>query len=132
MPQPRAIVQENIRWGKNTTASDLDRYLCVQHKSGAVEEIELPSGGTATVAGVLMEDAPGTGVQADLMRSYQVAGMAVCIAGAAITANDLVMPTSAGKVITRTGTNTIVGVAKTAATADGDEIEVELKLQVGS
>lgn len=131
MTQPRAIV-ECLRAGLNTTGSDMAQYLCVQLKAGAFEEIELPSGSTAVVAGVLTEAAPGTGIAAAVRRNYQTSGMAVCISGAAIAANALVMPTTAGKVVTRTGTNTIVGQAKTAATAADQPIEVELKLQVGS
>jgi hypothetical protein len=133
MPQPRAVVPAScIRWGLNTSGSLIEKYYLVQLKAGAFEEIELPGSATAAVDGVLLEDAPITGRLVDVRRSYQTDGMAVCIAGAAIAVNALVMPTTAGKVVTRTGTNTIVGKAKTAATADGDEIEVELMLQVGA
>jgi hypothetical protein len=116
----------------NSSGSDIAENYCVQLKAAAFEEIELPSGGTASVFGVLTEDAPGTGRGANVRRNIQVDGMATIVAGAAVAIGDLVMPTSAGKVITRTGTNSIVGEAKTAALADGDLIEVELKLQVGA
>jgi len=53
-------------------------------------------------------------------------GIAQVVAGAAITAGALVMPTTAGKVITQTAAKPQLGQALTAAAADGDRILVLL------
>jgi len=49
-----------------------------------------------------------------------------CVAGAAISVGDLVMPSgaTAGQVLTRTATNSVVGTALTAAALIGESVQV--------
>lgn len=58
--------------------------------------------------------------------AVQQTGKARVVAGAAITAGDQLMWATGGKVVTATGTNTVLGVALEAALADGDVIEAEI------
>lgn len=62
--------------------------------------------------------------------SIQTMGVAKCVAAAAISVGDKVMPDSGGggKVATSSGAANELGVALTAAAADGDIIEVQLSL----
>jgi len=55
-------------------------------------------------------------------------GISIGVAGAAITQFDHVAPDSAGKLVTTTtNLDDFVGIAMTAALADGDEFEVFLR-----
>lgn len=60
--------------------------------------------------------------------AIQYSGVATVRAGAAITAGVKVMSNNAGKVVTATTTLVAQGIALTAATNDGDMIEVLLGL----
>ncbi|MEE9395170.1 MAG: capsid cement protein [Planctomycetota bacterium] len=131
MPQPRAIkAPESLRSAFNFSGAAIAINRLVNTDptpsvAGRGDAIVAQATSNGTVLGVTTEAAPdadGVG------RTIQVRDRALCVAGAAITVGDLVMPTTAGKVLTRTGTNTIVGEAKTAALADLDIIEVELNL----
>lgn len=61
---------------------------------------------------------------ADKAVPVQVGGIAKIEAGAAITAGDKVMTDTAGRAITHTGTNNVLGVAMEAASGAGDRISV--------
>ena len=131
MPQPRTIkAPYDPRSGINLsgTAVVINRLLDTDptpSTAGAHDAIATQAtanGKVIGVATVAMPDDDG------VYRTYQVNGRALCVANAAITVGDLVMPAALGRVATRTGTNTVVGEAKTAALAIEDIIEVELNL----
>jgi hypothetical protein len=131
MPQPRAIKSpQGLRSAKNDSGTDIEAYRCVtEDVSEGTDSVEVQATANGSVLGITTEtftDADG------VYRTYQCRDVALCEANAAITKGDLVMPATAGRVATRTGTNTIVGKAKTAAAAQGDIIEVELDLQTGA
>ena len=129
MPEPRVVKSpEGLRGGLNESGTDIGAFLVVSWDT-TFEQVVLPAAQASPMAGVTTEVfTDGDGVRYTL----QTEGMAKCTAGAAISIGDEVMPETTGKVNTRTGTKSIVGTAKTAAAADGDIVEVELKLQVGA
>lgn len=96
-------------------------------------------GGTSTVAGprYIFGDPAVYGVKEAALVNQQVliqnTGIVLMVAGAAITANTNVMPSgaTAGRVITATGTNPVLGRALDAAAANGNVIRV-LLANVGS
>jgi histidinol phosphatase-like enzyme len=126
MAQARQIVfAENIRSGYNNTSATLAANRVVVVNNSGINEVELPGASTDDVHGVTM-----AAILDDEWGDVQIRGLAVCTAAAAITIGDRLMMDTAGKVLTWTaagGTNAaVVGKAMTAATADGDLIEVEL------
>ena len=131
MPQPRAIkAPESLRSAVNLsgTAIVINRLVntdATPSVAGTVDSVETQATANGKVIGVATEAMP----DADNVRhTIQVADRALCVANAAIAVGALVMPAALGRVATRTGTNTIVGEAKTAAAAIEDIIEVELNL----
>jgi len=129
MAQPRAIkTAEGLRGALNNTGTDIAAYLCVVLDT-TEDQVTLTGGSTAATAGVTTEvftDADG------IRYTYQISGRAICRASAAPgTAGDLVMPDGTGAVLTRTGTNSIVGRAVGDWVASG-LVEVDLALQVGA
>jgi hypothetical protein len=131
MVQARVIKSHNsLRSGFNFSGTAISAFRVLNTDatpsvSGTVDAVEATATTNGKVIGVsteAMPDADGVG------RTIQVADRAKIEAEAAIAVGALVMPGTAGKVVTRTGTNTIIGEAKTAASGDGDIIEVELNL----
>ncbi len=131
MPQPRVIKSaESLRSAFNFSGTEIEAFRVVDTDAtpsvaGTTDAVEAQATTAGKVVGVTTEtmpDADGVG------RTIQVAGRAKIEAEAAIAVGALVMPGTAGKVVTRTGTNTPIGEAKTAAAADTDIIEVELNL----
>jgi len=129
LSQPRVIkTTQGLRSALNNSGADIGAYLCISRDS-TLNEVILTSGGNVQIDGTTTEtftDADG------VYYTYQTEGVAKCTASAAVTIGALVMPDAAGKVLTRTGTNSIVGTALTSSTVDGDIIEVELLRQMGA
>lgn len=82
---------------------------------------------TDVAAGVLDNKPTSTSHTAEIV----VEGECTVIAGAAVTANTKVQPNAAGRAITLAATGHCAGVAKTAAAADGDPIQVVLSIGGG-
>ncbi|HET6496169.1 MAG TPA: capsid cement protein, partial [Thermoleophilia bacterium] len=127
MPQPRAIKPPlGLRSALNATGTDIAAYLCVI-KDTTEDQVTLPAGSTAAIAGVTTEVfTTDDGVR----YTYQTSGRAIVRAtAAAITAGDLVMPDATGAVLTRTGTNSILGTA-VGDCAASDLVEVDINILV--
>ena len=115
--------------GVKSYSTTLAAKLVVKLDTSNKESGASPAGVVVTAAstdmpfGVTVESfaSGGTG-------RVQCYGIAVCTAGAAITAGDVVMPTSSGKVITQTSAKPQVGIAMHDAAADGDPVRVLLQL----
>jgi hypothetical protein len=126
MGQPRQIIgPQDLRSGYNATGSSIGAALVVVLDNAGDRQIELPGAVTDDVYGVTLKAIANV-----TWGDVQIRGQAICTASAAITIGDRLMLTTAGKVATWTaagGSNAaVVGKAITAATTDGDLIEVEL------
>jgi len=116
-------------YGVKSYSTTLAAALVVKLDTSNKESGASPAGVVVTAAstdmpfGVTVESfaSGGTG-------RVQCYGIAVCTAGAAITAGDVVMPTSSGKVITQTSAKPQVGIALHDAAADGDPVRVLLQI----
>jgi Uncharacterized conserved protein (DUF2190) len=115
--------ESDIRTGLNDSGSTITEGKVVRLSGAGADQIALPSADTDPVFGVTMED-----IADDIRGDIQIGGRAVVTAGAAVSRGALLTMTTAGKVVTWTasGNRAVVGVANTAAGADGDSIEVEL------
>ena len=90
---------------------------------------------TAAIATVPLGVATTAATAAGELVTVQQFGKVKCVASAAVTIGDELMPTAsgAGKVSTLAGaTARSIGQALTAATADGDVIEVQLNIGLKS
>lgn len=126
MAQVRNIVDaDDIRSGYNSTVATLAAARVVVLTASGDREIKLPAASTEDVVGVTM-----AAIAVSEWGDVQIRGVAPCTAAAAITVGDRLMMDTAGKVLTwtaSTGVNAaVVGKALTAASADGDLVEVEL------
>lgn len=74
----------------------------------------------------MLQNAPSA---AGYAATVAISGVSQVIAGAAITRGDSVASGSAGKAKTATSGNRVLGLALSAAAADGDIIRVLLKVQ---
>lgn len=85
------------------------------------------TGGAATAAGSCLGIAK-TAIASGAYGPVQVAGVALCVAGGAITAGDYVkVGSTVTQVVTQGGTGTIIGVALNATSNAGDAVRVLLK-----
>lgn len=112
---------EHLRIPGLVAAVDLSlkQYHVVMLASTA-KQVKVASGGTVAVIGILQND-PLAGEAASVV----CAGMTKAVAGAAITAGDLLTANSTGQCIaTTTANNKVVGKALTAAALAGDHFEL--------
>lgn len=123
MPQPRAIVPDSgaVRPGLNSTGSTIPKYRIVKKVNTAVDAITPATNGSAVTYGVTMQQILN-GYAGDV----QVEGRAIVEASAAIAVGANVTGTTGGKGVTAGAAAHIIGVAASAATADGDLIEVDI------
>jgi hypothetical protein len=123
MPQPTAIVPDSggVRACLNSTGSTIPTKRLVK-RTTAQNAVVLAADGLDTYIGVTMGAIPN-GAAGDV----QVQGRALVEAGAAIAIGAKVMGGTTGKGITATTTKYFIGVANTAAAADGDIIEVDIQ-----
>lgn len=84
-----------------------------------------PTGDGASAEGVLQNAPSAAGYSA----TVGISGVSQVVAGAAITRGDSVASGSAGKAKTAASGNRVLGIALSAAAADGDIIRVLLKVQ---
>jgi len=119
--QAREITQPNyMRIGKNLSGTAIGANLVVD--AGATQdEVVLPAAVTSLHVGVTTEIISDQG-----WRSIQMDGKARCKASAAIALHALVQAGTDGRVATAATGSTIIGVAKSIASAANDIIEVEL------
>jgi len=96
-------------------------------KVSGEQTVTFSAAGTDNTIGVL-QGKPNTNEPAQVRTVQGLVTKAV--AGAAIAAGALVMSNAAGRVITRTATNHVVGRALQAAAADGEVIEVSIDIQL--
>lgn len=116
-------IAPDIRSGYNATGSTISAYRVVVRNTSNQEGIALPAANTDVTFGVTMHDI------ANLTRGdIAVGGRVKVCAAAAITDGVAVTMDTAGKVLAWTAgaARAVVGVAQSAASADGDIIEVEL------
>lgn len=126
MPQPRAIIPESgVRPGLNKTGVDIASRRIVKLKAnGDVDEIILCEDADLDVPyGVTLET-----IKSGYTGDVQIAGKAIVQASAAIGTGAAVTSTTGGKAVaTTTGGDYLLGLAVSAAGADLDLFEVELK-----
>lgn len=120
MPGPNYVLSKGY-----IAQSVVSRFHFV--KGGTLDEtVTAVTGATDSVIGVAQQDVVAGDVnkQAIEVRSQ---GISKCIAGAAIAKDVGVNINAAGRVVTQGAAGTrVVGVARTAAAANGDWIDVEL------
>lgn len=123
MPQPRAIVPDNggVRAGLNATGSTIAKHRIVKKATSAVDAVTPATTGADVIYGVTMQ-AIINGYAGDV----QVEGRAIVEAGAAITIGQNVTGGTGGKGAVAGAAANIIGVAASAAAADGDLIEVDI------
>ena len=122
MPQPRAIVPDygGVRAGYNDTGTEIPKHRIVKRSSTA-DYVETATDGSAPIEGVTMEAIPD-----DYAGNVQHAGRAIVEAGEAITVGANVTGGTGGKGAVAAVDEHILGVANTAASDDGDLIEVDI------
>ena len=127
MPQPRAIVPDSgaVRPGLNATGSTIAKYRIVKKATTAVDAITPATSGADVCYGVTMQ-AILNGYAGDV----QVEGRAIVEAGAAITIGQKVTGGTGGKGAVAGAAANIIGVAASAAAADGDLIEVDVSRSI--
>lgn len=127
MGDGRIVSGEDIVSGQNGTGSTIAAQRVVMKDSGTTEGIKLPTAVTDACLGVMLNS-----VADGKYGPVQRAGRALCTAAAAVTAGAQLMTDTAGKVLTWTvagGSNAFfIGTAVGAASADGDDIYVDLDL----
>lgn len=123
MPQPRAIVPDNggVRAGLNATGSTIAKHRIVKKATTAVDAITPAVSGADVCYGVSMQQILN-GYAGDV----QVEGRAIVEAGAAITIGQRVTGGTGGKAAVAGAAVNTIGVAASAAAADGDLIEVDI------
>jgi hypothetical protein len=118
---PREITQPSyFRTGKNAGGSAIGKNLFVDPGAGQ-DEVVLPAAVTSVGCGVTSEDLPAGGT-----RSIQVEGVAQVVCSAAIALNALVQSGTDGRAATAAASSAIRGRARSATTAAGQLVEVEL------
>jgi hypothetical protein len=124
VPQPRAIVKDQggIRVGLNSTGSTIAKYRLVVKSTAAVDAVAPGTAATAPIYGVTM-GAIEDGKTGDI----QVEGRALVEASAAIAIGARVTGTTGGKGVTAGAAGYFLGIAASAASADGDVIEVDIQ-----
>lgn len=126
MPEARAIVPiHGVRAGLNATGSDIAKYRIVKKSTAAVDAIAPATDGSARCIGVTME-AVINGYTGDV----QVAGRAKVEASAAIAIGAKITAAAGGKAVTAGAAANIIGVAASAAGANGEIIEVDIDREV--
>jgi Uncharacterized conserved protein (DUF2190) len=123
MPQARAIVPDSggVRAGFNNTGSTIAKNRLVKKVATTVDGITPATGATDIIWGVTMQ-----AIADQFSGDVQVQGRAIVEASAAIAVGDKVTGASGGKGATASSTNNIIGIANTAASADGDLFEVDI------
>lgn len=96
------------------------QYYAVKAVSGG--KVDLCSATTDKAVGIL-QDKPAA---ADRAAQVGIVGVSKAVAGAAISVGALVAPMASGKIQTAVTTQYCIGIALTAASADGDTIEIKL------
>lgn len=127
MATGRHVLGENIVSGYNGTGSTIAAQRVVMRDATAADGVKLPTAVTDACVGITLNsigDASYGGIQR--------AGRALCTAAAAITDGAQLMTNTAGKVLMWTasaGDNAfLIGTAANAASADGDDIYVDLNM----
>lgn len=115
-----AVVNDGVKGF--TSGAAVVRYRCVKFSSGKMIHC---TAAEDDVVGYSVTDASATDKPLSVLLS-NAAGSFKLTAGAAITAGAMCMMTTAGKVITQTGTNRRLVQALEAAAADGDVIECKV------
>lgn len=123
MAEPTSIVPDKgIRPGYNETGVTIAKNLFVVETAGsAPDSIALGAAGART-KGVTMEE-----ILDEERGDVQTEGQAIVTAGAAITRGAEVATLATGKARVAITGDIVAGVARSAAAADGDLFEVELK-----
>ena len=104
-------------------SGDLSSYIGYAVQLNGDLEVALANA-TSETLGILQNGPDAQGEEAEV----GMIGISIAVAGAAITLFDHVAPDSAGKLqTTTTNLDDFVGIAMTAALADGDEFEVFLR-----
>lgn len=122
--QPRRIVPDKgIRSGKNTSGSPILKGRIVKLKAspGVDDEVIPAAAASDAFYGVTTHDI-ADGEWGDI----QVEGRAVVVAGAAIAVEARVTFGTGAKGAAASTGDSVLGIAVTEATTDGDEIEVDL------
>jgi|SRR5690349_17546591 hypothetical protein len=129
MPQARAIVPDSggVRPGLNATGSTIGKARIVKKSTAAVDAVAPATDGTARLYGVTME-AITNGYAGDV----QVAGRAVVEASAAIAIGAKITAAAGGKAVTAGAAANVIGIAASAAAADGEFIEVDIDREVSA
>ena len=121
MPAPTEIVEGVRSYFNDTGATITARALVIVTDTGD-RTIGLPAAATSPILGVAMHD-----IGDDEWGDIQIRGVAKCNAhGALATKGVRLMPTTAGRVDTQTGTNSVAGILLTEASAQDDIVLVEL------
>jgi hypothetical protein len=111
----------------NEGAADISRGYIVKYGSTQIG-CALATSSSDRFKGVSLETMEGTTAGAKT-RSIQRDGIAMVVAGAAVSIGDALTTDGYGRAIPVTGTNqSVLGTAQTAASTAGDEIGVELEL----
>lgn len=121
MPGPNFLLDKGFK-----AMSAVPVFHCVKLITTAKEQVTLVTGTADKVIGICQDEvaAADAGRQVANIRSI---GISRGIAGAAVTIGDNLVVTAAGRLIPQGGAaagTTIVGIALTAATANGDHIDV--------
>lgn len=129
MPQARAIVPDNggVRPGLNATGSTIAKYRIVIKSTAAVDAVAPGTNGTARCFGVTMA-AIDNGYAGDV----QIAGRAIVEASAAIAIGAKVTAAAGGKGVTAGAAGNVLGIAASAAGADGELFEVDIDREVAA
>lgn len=122
--QPRAIINgTDLRSAYNGTGTAIGAYLAVKVSTSVDDAVLLPAAAT---------DKPLLGLTREIIAdqqwgTVQIRGKAIAVAGGSVTKGDLLMVTSAGKLVTFVANagNTAFAIASRSA-ANNDEFEVEL------
>ena len=126
MPQARQTVGPYaVLPGLNTTGSTIPKNRIVIKTTGAVDGVGIASGGTVRLEGVAMQE-----ILAGRAGDIQVKDTVTVEASAAIAIGAKVTSAAAGKAVTAGAAVNILGIARSAAAADGDLIEVEIDREV--
>ncbi len=117
---PRSIPL-SIRGKKNTDVAVISKGMAVKFDTAADDGVKKCTATTDKVNGIAMED-----IAVGAIGNIQVGGLAVCLAGGAVTRGDRVSPDAASKVATTTtNKDAVIGIANRSA-ALNELFEVEL------
>jgi len=128
MPQARATVGPYaVNPGLNTTGSTIAKYRLVKKSTTAVDGVAPATDGTARIEGVTMQ-----AIEAGRAGDVQVKDTAICEASAAIAIGAKVTAAAGGKAVTAGAAANVIGIARSAAAADGDLFELEIDREVSA